>query len=227
MANRSTSPQVSSQYRWSSEEMVDSEQGKVRWLLQHWYAITTIPEVPPTADFEQREAVRKSRLTSNVLFFFTIVIVALLPACYIAPYPSYFWLDLGLACSSIGALVLNRQGHIFAAGVLVTLAGYLTLTTALFSTIPFDETTLQGYDMYVMVELLAVSLLPMRCVFLVAALSMASILGTLFSMKHTAVLDADLHDRLLIIVARPIGTLFLVAGVAYILASTMEAAIRR
>jgi hypothetical protein len=224
-----TPQHASPQTRWSAGEMIESKpkQGKGASLLQRWYALTAIPEAPAHAEFAQREAARKSRLTSSVLFFFTIMVVVLLPACFLAPYPSYFWLDLGLVCSCIVALALNRQGYTIAAGVLVNVTGFLALTIALFSTIPFDETTLQGYDMYVIVELLSVSLLPTRSIFFAAILSMGSVIVTLFTMKHTVTLDADLHNRLLIIVARPIGTLFLVAGVAYILAATMEAAIER
>jgi hypothetical protein len=46
-------------------------------------------------------------------------------------------------------------------------------------------------------------------------------------MPHTETLAADLHSRLFIIAARPIGTLFLVAGVAFILAQHLTTAIRR
>ena len=203
------------QVGWSPPEMIEPEPRKDKRLIQLWNALTTIPEAPPDADLAQREAVRRSRLTSNVLFFFVVMVVALLPACYIAPGHSYFWLDLALAIASIFALALNRQGYTLAAGILVNLAGFSILTIALFTTIPFDETTLQGYDMYVIVELLAVSLLPMRSIFLVAITGTICIIGTLVYMPHTAVLDTDLHDRLLIIIARPIGTLFLAAGVTY------------
>lgn len=196
-------------------------------LMQRWNALTAIPEPPSSANFAAREAARKSQITSNVLFFFTLMVVFLLPACYLSPYPLYFWLDLGLALACILALALNRKGYTFVAGLLVNLAGFLALTIALFSTIPFDETTLQGYDMYVIVELLAVSLLPMRSVFLVLICSVACIIGTILYMPHTHVLDADLQSRLLIIIARPIGTLLLVAGVAFILSSMMARAIKR
>ena len=226
MAGTFTSNRPSPQDTWSPE-MVELQPGKRNNLVHFWNALTAIPEAPPHADFAQREAARQSRLTSNVLFFFTVMVVALLPACFIAPAHSYFWLDLGLAIASVFSLALNRQGYTLAAGILVTVAGFLALTIALFSTVPFDETTLQGYDMYVIVELLAVSLLPMRSIFLVAVTSMLCIIGTLVYMPHTAVLDTDLHERLLIIIARPVGTLFLVAGVAYILATTMAKAIER
>ena len=216
------------QDRWSLSEMIEPELlSKGNSLIRRWNALTAIPEAPSHADLAQRETVRKSRLTSHVLFFLTTMVVALLPACFFAPGHAYFWLDLGLAVACIVALAINRKGYTLVAGIFITLAGFSVLTIALFSTIPFDETTLQGYDMYVIVELLAVSLLPMRSIFIVAIMSTICIMGTLIYIPHTAVLDKDLHDRLLIIIARPIGTLFLVAGVAYILASTMSRAIER
>lgn len=196
-------------------------------LIQYWNNLTSLPEALPDADFATREAVRQSRLTSNVLFFFFAMVIALLPVCFIAPYLSYFWLDLGLAATCPFALWLNKKGHTLAAGILVNLAGFTALTIALFSTVPFDETTLQGYDMYVIVELLAVSLLPRRSIFIVAIVSAICILGTLFYIPHTVILDKDLQTRFWIIIARPLGILFLVAGVAYILSSTMATAIKR
>jgi hypothetical protein len=211
----------------SLSEIPGSRLVKGNRLIQFWNALTAIPEAPSTADFAHREAVRQSQLSSNVLFFFTVTVILLLPACFFAPGHAYFLLDLGLVVTSIFALVLNRSGYTLAAGILVNCAGFLILTIALFTTVPFDETTLQGYDMYVIVELLAVSLLPLRSIFLVAAMSTMAIIGTLVYMPHTAILDKDLHERLLIIIARPIGTLFLVAGVAYILASIMRKAIKR
>src|SRR5437588_135900 len=226
MAGTFTSNRPSPQDSWSPE-MIEPQPGKRNNLVHFWNALTAIPEAPPHADFAQREAARQSRLTSNVLFFFTVMVVALLPACFIAPAHSYFWLDLGLAIASVFSLVLNRQGYTLAAGILVNVAGFSILTIALFSTVPFDETTLQGYDMYVIVELLAVSLLPMRSIFIVAIISTICIIGTLFYMPHTVVLDKDLQTRFWIIIVRPTGILFLVAGVAYILSSTMATAIRR
>lgn len=195
--------------------------------LQRWNALTAIPSPPPTANFTEHEAARKSQMTSNVLFFFTTMVFMLLPVCYISPYPSYFWLCLGLAGACIFSLFLNRQGYTLAAGIVINVAAFAILTGAIFSTIPFDETTLQGYDMYVIIELLAVSLLPIRSVFLAFLFSVGSIVATLLYMPHTTVLENDLHTRLFIIVARPVGTLFLVAGVAFILSAVMTNAIRK
>ncbi|GHO46584.1 hypothetical protein [Ktedonospora formicarum] len=222
-----TTKSSSARNRWSPSDLMEPQKRQGNGLIQRWNELTAIPESRSNADFAQRETARKSQMSSNILFFFTIMVVFLLPACYFAPYPSYFWLDLGLAISCVIALILNRQGQTLAAGILVNVAGFIALTVALFSTVPFDETTLQGYDMYVIVELLAVSLLPTRSVFIVFVASVGCILGTLLYMPHTVVLQNDLHERFLIIVARPIGTLLLVAGVAYILATTMTNAIKR
>ncbi|MBV9709302.1 MAG: hypothetical protein JO011_00130 [Ktedonobacteraceae bacterium] len=227
MADFITSDHTSTQNNWSFSEMIEPGSANENRLIRLWNALTALPLVPASGYFVHREAARQSQLTSNVLFFFTVMVIALLPACFLAPGHSYFWLDLALAVASFFALVLNRKGHTLTAGILINLAGFLILTIALFTTVPFDETTLQGCDMYVIVELLAVSLLPMRSIFLVAVMSTLAILGTIVYMPHTAVLNADLHERLLIIIARPVGTLFLVAGVAYILASTMVKAIKR
>ncbi|MDQ2715235.1 MAG: hypothetical protein M3Z08_10040 [Chloroflexota bacterium] len=227
MTDSTTSNVPTPRARLSVSEMIESRSGRRNRLIRLWNALTAIPEVSPKETLAQREAARQSRLTSNVLFFFTVMVVALLPACFFAPGHAYFWLDLELAVASILALALNRRGYTLAAGILVSLAGFLTLTVALFTSVPFDETTLQGYDMYVIVELLAVSLLPIRSIFLTAIMSTIAIIGTLIYVPHTAVLDKDLHERLPIIIARPVGTLFLVAGVAYILASTMTTAIKR
>ncbi len=227
MANTNTSNRLLPRDRWSRPKMRESQSSRDNRLIWLWKMLTAIPEAPSTADFAHREAVRQSQLSSSVLFFFTVTVIVLLPACFFTPGHAYFLLDLTLVVASLFALVLNRSGYTLAAGILINLAGFFILTIALFTTIPFDETTLQGYDMYVIVELLAVSLLPSRSIFLVAIMSGIAILGTLLYTPHTAILDRDLHERLLIIIARPIGTLFLVAGVAYILASIMIKSIKR
>src|SRR5437016_2296637 len=54
--------------------MIEPEPRKDKRLIQLWNALTTLPEAPPDADLAQREAVRRSRLTSNVLFFFVFIV---------------------------------------------------------------------------------------------------------------------------------------------------------
>jgi len=198
-------------------------------LIQRWYALTSLPDAPIDSTFAQREAVRRSRLSSSVIFFFAALVFSLLPVTYlvIGIYPSYFWLTLGLFIVCSGSLVLNRYGFTNTTGFIVTIGAFLTLTISLFSTVPFDETTLQGYDMFIMLLLLVVALLPPPMIFLFFALSVGVIVSTLFMMPLSPALQASLDTRAVIILVRPIGTLFMGGGVAYILATHLTKAIGR
>jgi hypothetical protein len=198
-------------------------------FFQFWYALTALPEVPADSSFAQREAVRRSRLSSSVLLFLLIACMSLVPVSYLARamYPWYMWLCLELAGVCIVALVLLRHGYTNTAGILVCVASYLTITTSLVTTMPFDETTLQGYDMYILLLLLCVWLLPPRWVFLFYLLSAAAIIGTLFYMPLSPVLQTDMHTRMFLILIRPLGILFSCGGVAYIAALSLNNAVRR
>jgi hypothetical protein len=213
---------------WSAAEFIEEQQTqKKQTFLQRWNKMTALPEPGPSASYKAREVVRRSRTTSNVLFFFTVMVLGLLPACFFTPYPSYGWLDLGLFLVCLIALWLNRSGHTMGAGVLVNVCAFTALTVAILTTTPLDETTLQGYDMYVIVIALTVSLLPIRFVIISTLASLVAIFFTLFTMVRTPTLDVDLQTRAAIILARPIGILVLIAGVMSILAASLFNAIAR
>jgi hypothetical protein len=195
--------------------------------FQRWYDLTAIPDVPLQASFFHREAARKSRLFSTVLFFFTVVIIVFLPCCLLLPNHYDFWIDAVLIVLSFVALGLNREGMTVVAGMLVVIAFQVALTVIIFTTTPFDETSIQIYDLFIMTELLAVSLLPSRCVFLVAIANSGVILGSLLYEPHTFVLVHDLQTQFIPIMIRPIALQFIVAGVAYVWVTSMSEAIVR
>lgn len=215
------------QKSWSLDEIVPREPEKQHDLVQRWYNLTAIPEAPANASFPQREAARKSRLLSAVLFFFTLVIIVFLPCCLLLSNHYDFWIDAVLIVLSFIALGLNRTGKTFAAGVLVVAAFQAALTIIIFTTTPFDETSLQIYDLFIMTELLAVSLLPPRSVFIVALANSAVILASLLYEAHTPVLTADLQTQFIPVMIRPIALQFIVAGVTYVwVYSTLKAIVR-
>ena len=215
------------QKSWSLDEVVQREAEKQHSLIQHWYNLTTIPEAPANASFPLREAARKSRLLSAVLFFFTLVIIVFLPCCLLLPNHYDFWIDAILVVLSFIALGLNRKGKTFAAGVLIVAAFQAALTIIIFTTTPFDETSLQIYDLFIMTELLAVSLLPPCSVFVVAVVNSAVILASLLYEAHTPVLTADLQTQFIPVMIRPIALQFIIAGVTYVwVYSTLKAIVR-
>jgi hypothetical protein len=212
-------------------ELIDEQrsQSSVQHWVGRWYALTALPDAPPAGTMMQREAVRRSRLSSSVLFFLLVscasLMIVTLPAMSI--YPWYFWLSLELFSVCIVALVLLRHGRTNTAGILTTTAGFLTITASLFSTIPFNETTLQGYDMYILLLLLCGCLLPIRSIFLFYVLSAGVIVVTLFKMPLTPTLQADFQSQMFLILVRPIGIMGSCAGVAYIMADSFIRGFRR
>ncbi|HEY7414661.1 MAG TPA: hypothetical protein VH593_05680, partial [Ktedonobacteraceae bacterium] len=132
----------------SLAEIAPRESGKQNALIQQWYNLTAIADAPANASFLQREAARKSRLLSAVLFFFTLVIIVFLPCCLLLPNHYDFWIDAVLIVLSFFALGLNRKGKTFAAAGLVVVAFQAALTIIIFTTTPFDETSLQIYDLF-------------------------------------------------------------------------------
>jgi hypothetical protein len=209
------------------DEIVLRESEKQNSLIQRWYHLTAVSDAPANASFPQREAARKSRLLSAVLFFFTLVIIVFLPCCLLLSNHYDFWIDAVLIVLSFIALGLNRKGKTFAAGVLVVAAFQAALTIIIFTTTPFDETSLQIYDLFIMTELLAVSLLPPRSVFIVAIANSAVILTSLLYEAHTPVLTADLRTQFIPVMIRPIALQFIIAGVTYVwVYSTLKAIVR-
>src|SRR5947209_14104365 len=82
--------------------------------LHGWYYLTAPPEAPANARLEQREAARRGRLASVVLFF---VILLVLPAVPSAVGNPILTLTLTLVLIMDGlALVINRSGKTNLAG---------------------------------------------------------------------------------------------------------------
>ncbi|GCE30765.1 hypothetical protein KDA_62490 [Dictyobacter alpinus] len=196
-------------------------------LVQWWYKSTSMPEVGPNASFVKRETVRKSQLLSTVLFFYTIVVVVFLPCCLLLPQPAIVWADAGLVISALVALIINKRGHALIAALTVVIMFELMLTLALALITPLDEPSIQLYDLYIMGELLAVSLLPVRSVFIFALFNSAIIVASLLYQPHTMFFDLDMRTQFIPTLIRPIALQFIVAGVSYVWVKSTTKAIAR
>jgi hypothetical protein len=212
---------------WSAIEVVRQQPARQNSLVQSWYDLTAMPEAPANASFYKRESARKSRLLSTILFYYTIVVIVFLPCCLLLPNPQIVWADAGAIVAAILALILNRQRKTLLAAILTVVTFQLVLVSAIFLLTPFDESSIQIYDLLIMTDLLAVSLLPARNVFIFAFVNSLIILASLLIQKHTPTFDADLHAQFIPIMIRPIALQFIVAGVSYVWThSTTKAIIR-
>lgn len=212
---------------WSPGEITTPEPDWQDRLLNWWYNLTAFPEPPASASFVRREAVRRSRLFSTVTFFFLIVLIIFFPACLFLPNPLVIYLDGVLIGITVFTLVLNRLEQPLLAGVILVIASELVLTAVIMTTNPFDETSIQLYDLYLVVDLLAVSLIPPQSIFILALGNSLFIYLDLMYQQHTPVLANDLVTQFIPVMIRPVGLQIIIAGVAYLWVRSAIRAITR
>jgi hypothetical protein len=194
----------------------DAEQEKKKGLITWWYQLTALPEASETATFAQREAVRRSRLLSIIVFWLLFIFLIFFPGCFLLPNHYVIFADLGMMIICVIALFLNKAGKPKIAGLLLTVAFELALTMVIFTTQPLDEPSIQQYELSVFGELLCVSLLNPGSVFLVMAYNIAMITASLLWQPTTAAFASDLQTQFIPLLLRPIGVQILVALVSYL-----------
>ncbi len=212
---------------WLSQEITTSQLERPDRFLGWWHNWTAIPEPPANASFAKRDAARRGRLFSTVGFFFLIILLLFFPACVFLPNHLVIYMDGFIIGITVFALILNRQGRTLAAGIILVIAAESVLTAVILTTTPFDETSIQFYDLYVVVDLLAVSLIPAQYIFALALCNSLFIWGDLAYQPHTAVLAHDLMTQFIPMLVRPVALQIIIAGVAYIWVSSATRAIMR
>lgn len=212
---------------WSPGEVLTPEPDWQDRLLGWWYRLTAIPEPPANASFVKREIARRVRLFSTVAFFFLIVLIIFFPACIFLPNRLVIYLDGLIIAITVFTLVLNRMRKPLLAGLILVIASELVLTAVIVTTLPFDETSIQLYDLYLIVDLLAVSLLRPQTIFALALSNSLFIYFDLMYQQHTQVLAHDLVTQFIPVLVRPVGLQIIIAGVAYLWVRSSTRAITR
>lgn len=205
-----------SQEPWTPAEIVEvAEPEQERGLIHWWYRITAPPRPSAKASYVKREADRKARLFSSVAFFFLVTMVLFFPASFFMPMITPLAVVFA-AASSVIALIVNRTGHTMTAGVITVLGAETALTGVILAIRPLLPVDVQLYDLYVIIILLAVSLLPARFIFVFALVHSIFIGVDMYIHPHTLALAQDLETQFIPAIVRPIGLQLIVAGVAYI-----------
>lgn len=211
----------------SPEGFIEQDTDTSTGFLEWWYKWTTIPEPPESANFIKREAARKVRMLSTILLFFLPMLIIVLPTSFFIPIVAVRYAVIALTFAATSSLLLNRVGQVVLAAIILALSFEVALTVVILLTNPLDETVLQLYDLYTVVELFAVSLLPVRTVFLVAGCNSVFFWLDLSYQKHVAFLNPDLTAQFLPIVSRPIVLQLIVAAVSFLWVSSTTKAIMR
>ncbi len=211
---------------WLPQEVFKQEPERQDRFLGWWYRFTVPPHLPENASAIRRDADRRARLLSTVAFFFLATLIFFIPATLIMPI-STFYLDLVIIALTSVALMANRAGKTFLAGIMIVSVYEVALAIGIVLITPMDATGLQLYDLFIIGELLAVSLLPVGYIFLVALLNSIFVGLDLVYHVHTPALAHDLVSQFLPALVRPIGLQFMVAGVVFLWVSSASKAILR
>lgn len=185
-------------------------------LLTWWYNFTTPVEPPAGATFSQREIALRVRLASSILLFLLVSVAAILFLLILGIIPTdYFFITLVALAIICIAIALNRFGLTVGAGILLVCSIMVGFAWTLLRG-QLDVNDLPIYDLLVMAELLAVSFLPPRQVFLVGLANTLFIWGDLTFQAHTPALDTLLNSNgYYVILVRPIALQLVVAVVSY------------
>jgi hypothetical protein len=196
--------------------------------LRWWHRYTALPQAPAGASFAERERARRSQLASTIILGFLLVELLVLPVGLSDPATLYGILGGVVACSL--ALLLNRFGRVTTAGLLVAVVTDTALLGAILGAPggQLDLIYVPLYDLLVLTELVAVSILPPASVFLVAFGNSSLILLDVHFQPATAAFSKLLGtpDGYTAVI-RPIVLQLVVALVAYLWVRSSTEAIRR
>ncbi len=194
--------------------------------LHWWYFLTAPPEAPVNAQLNQREAARRGKLASVVLFFVILLVLPAIPSAIGNPVLT-ITLTLVLIMDGL-ALALNRSGKTNLAGILVVISIEIGLGTSIL-TVPgqFGVSNLPMLDLMVQAECVAVSLFVPGSVFFVAVVNSLFFICVLNLTPVTPELAQLLKTDASRIVSSPIILQVIVATVTYLWVSSANRAIQR
>jgi hypothetical protein len=209
---KDTSAKTNVGQAWSANEVIGSGKDWMELLFGWWYRFTTPPRVAATASFAKREADRRARLLSTLTLFLLGVAALFLPLEILGQRPSEAMNTIVAVSLLIGALLANRTGKTVLAALIIVAIAQLGMFSLILLT-PFSPGVLQLYDTLVLTELVAVSLLPPRSIFVAATINSIFIALHLLYAPRTPIIEQILKADLSQALARPIALQFFVAVV--------------
>ncbi len=198
-------------------------------VLQWWNRSNVLPEIPQNAPMRVREITRRRQLVSTILLVVAGFQLVTLPGALIEKSPPALGtVVVGLVICGV-AMVLNRGGKGIVSSMLLILVidlgcGLMLLT----SPNGLDVANLPVFDVLIVSELIAVSLLPAISVFPIALVNMLFIIGDIIFQPHTPAMNMLLSSGMAYdAVAQPIGLQIIVAVVTYLWVRSALRAIAR
>ena len=198
-------------------------------FLGWWYRLTCPKISPETAkSLEGREKIRKARLASLTLLVMCGFMSLSIPVGLIDQnIPLLIATFIALLCYGI-ALMCNRKNHLVLAGILTVLVYTLGLVSFLAASPGGLKTgMLPTYDLLLEASLVSVAFFSARGLFIVTAINIAIIIGTILFLPKAPDLAAFLHNDTYDVIVRPIILQLFAAFIVYVWVNSAYKAILR
>jgi hypothetical protein len=198
-----------------------------RSLLGWWYNLAA-PQEPEKSTSQDRERVRAGRLASIILLITFCFGLSQLPDALTDSTHTFLFIVLIAMAINIGVLILNRRGQVIAGGIIiVTTVEIAFILAVLTSSSGLTATLLRSFDLIVLTELIAVSILPPRSVFLVTLCNCLFTWAAITFMPRAASLHITNASSYYSILASPLILQVIVALVTYLWVQGAREAIER
>ena len=196
---------------------------KHRSLLGWWYRLST-----PDEAFEstQETDLPRSRLASILLLIILIAVAAFIPAALTSDSLHVLPPLIGMFVVTCLAVFLNKRGKVTLVGILIVATFDAALAEALLSYPHFilTQNAVPIYDMFVLADIIAISLLPIKSIFYVSFFHSAFMLADIILQPHTPDLQTLIDQTTYSFMVRPLAIQIVVALVTFLwVRNTMKA----
>ncbi len=223
MATYDFVPLPDNNYRKKGTDTIEQIQSKWSALLAWWYRLMAPTTISQEANLVEREAMRRQQLASVIILFVGMIAIAFLLPTLFSPSQRGFFPLITLIID-LAALLLNRQGKSFLAGLLVVTAIEATIFLVLLTTPGgLNTNSLPFFDLLVPATLIAALLLSTQSIFVVSLVNSIFIFADLTFQPHTADLGYQLiGGSAYFVYLRPMASQVIVALVIYFWASSVR-----
>ena len=198
-------------------------------LLERWYHLAA-PKEPENSTSHERELVRAGRLSSIILLIMFCFGISVLPNALSSMNTNHVFLVILLVAMAvnISAFVLNRRGQVMLVGVLMVIVVEAAFILVVLTTpTGLSTRSLTTFELIVLTELMAVSLLPPRSVFLVMLCNCVFTWATITFLHHTSDLILKPLSSYYSVLVIPLVLQIIVAIVTYLWVQGARQAIER
>ncbi|MDQ2716042.1 MAG: hypothetical protein M3Z08_14135 [Chloroflexota bacterium] len=190
--------------------------------LAWWYRFSSSEEA-------EQEIIPRSQLASLLLLLTLIVSIAFIPAALTSDNLHVVPSVIGLFVITCIGIALNKRGKVTYVGILLVVAVDAALVYTLLSYAHFvlPQNAVPIYDLFVLSDIVAVSLLPIRSIFFVSLFHSVFMCADIVLQPHTPDLQVLVDQTAYNFMVRPLTIQIVVALITYLWVRTTIKAVQR